>query len=211
MKRKGLAALCLAAILLAGGSVAGCGCETTSDLSGGLAREGIAPYELTEREEYILESLGLSDTSQILSFRAPAEATSLDLHVYQLQEDNTWEEVRAGGISVDAQQSQDEALSGVFARRLKEDYSMELYLNTEGLAAYQTEAVVPEESIASASRIFLPEFAEIHLHEEIPVALMVYDKGMNLPSASLQYYFEPSRLEGMTLVQAVTLEFGGEK
>ena len=42
------------------------------------------------------------------------------------------------------------------------------------------------------------------------MALLAYDNGTSLPSVSLQYYFEPSRLEGMTLVQAVTLEFGEE-
>ena len=208
MKRRGLVVLCRAAMLLIAGSAAGC--EAASDFDGGLSQEGIAPFELTEREEYILESLGLSDTARIFSFRGPDQAASLKLHVYQLQEDGVWEEIREGGIYLDEQQRREEALAGVFAMRLNEDYSMELYLNTKGLVAYQTEAAAPREDIMVSSRTFLSDFTEIPLNEEIPVALLAYDNGTSLPSVSLQYYFEPSRLEGMTLVQAVTLEFGEE-
>jgi hypothetical protein len=57
---------------------------------------------------------------------------------------------------------------------------------------------------------FLQEFQRIEMDKEIPVAFMVYDSGTIMRSYSLQDYFEPSKFEGMDLVQVVTLTFRGE-
>ena len=54
---------------------------------------------------------------------------------------------------------------------------------------------------------FLQEFQPIAMNTEIPVALMVYDSGTSMKSYTLQDYFEPSKFDGMDLVQVVTLEF----
>ena len=54
---------------------------------------------------------------------------------------------------------------------------------------------------------FLEEFREMELDEEAPVAVMAYDSGTRMRSFSTEDYFEPSKFEGIDLVQAVTLEF----
>jgi len=54
------------------------------------------------------------------------------------------------------------------------------------------------------------QFQGIEMDKEIPVAIMVYDSGTIMRSYSLQDYFEPSKFEGMDLVQVVTLTFRGE-
>ncbi len=70
----------------------------TGSWIGALDQAGIAPYELTERETYLLQSLGMETYSQILSYRAPEGARSLDVRVYQLTQEGSWEETDNGGL-----------------------------------------------------------------------------------------------------------------
>lgn len=46
------------------------------------SREGIAPYVLSDKEKYILQTFGMDSTSQIITFQAPKEAIILDVKVY---------------------------------------------------------------------------------------------------------------------------------
>lgn len=56
-------------------------CSNLSD-----TKMGIGPYPLNERDQSLLESFALLDQSQLLSFNAPKEATSLMIHLYSLDE-----------------------------------------------------------------------------------------------------------------------------
>lgn len=70
MKRLFLAANILMMVLI----LAACGNKTNSSKQ--LDKEGIAPYELSKSENYILQSFGMAGNSQIISFKAPKEAIS---------------------------------------------------------------------------------------------------------------------------------------
>ena len=67
-----------------------------------ISKIGIAPYELSENEKYILQSFGMSDNSQIITFNAPKEARSINVNVYRLGTDEIWDNIGGGGISNEA-------------------------------------------------------------------------------------------------------------
>lgn len=103
-----------------------------------LDQAGIAPYELTERETYLLQSLGIETYSQILSYRAPEGARSLDVRVYQLTPEGSWEETDSGGISA----GETEAMLGTFTLQLQKDHVLAIHLNADGgLYSFDTSPV----------------------------------------------------------------------
>ena len=79
----------------------------------------------------------------------------------------------------------------------------------EELHLKQNEIILDAETMAS-TKGFLQEFQKIEINKEIPVALMVYDSGTSMRSYSLKDYFDPSKFDGMDLVQVVTLTFADE-
>lgn len=182
-------------------------CSGSGDISKTLTKEGIAPYDLSESGQYILESFGMADTSQIISFHAPEEAVSLKVNVYRLGVGHTWEMIGGGSISLDAGRESAEPLTGAFTMRLREDYGIDFNINAAGRISFKTDAIMLDQEITGSTKGFLQEFRNIELNTEIPVAVMVYDSGLSMQNYSLQDYFEPSKFEGMDLVQAVTLEF----
>jgi hypothetical protein len=56
-------------------SLAGCSGKTMP--VGLLKKEGIAPYELTERDSFILDILDMESNSKLINFNAPEEAAGL--------------------------------------------------------------------------------------------------------------------------------------
>ena len=76
------------------------GCSNNLDAPKLLTKEGIAPYELSESEKYILESFRMEDNSQIISFHAPRDAITLTVNVYKLEGDPNWSNIASGGISI---------------------------------------------------------------------------------------------------------------
>ena len=99
------------------------------------------------------------------------------------------------------------ALEGTFALELGKDYTVSFRINSQGTASYETEPIFLEKEIVGSAVGFLEEFREMELDEEAPVAVMAYDSGTRMRSFSTEDYFEPSKFEGIDLVQAVTLEF----
>lgn len=75
-------------------------CSGRSDAPKLLDREGIAPYELSESETYILQSFNMDGTSQIVSFHAPKEALTLQVNAYRLEENERWVNIDGSGVSV---------------------------------------------------------------------------------------------------------------
>ena len=182
-------------------------CSSKSESPKTLAKEGIAPYPLSDSEKYILQSFGMDDTAQILSFNAPKEAIGLDVRVYRLEDGEKWSTMSSGGISIGADRNPTDPLTGTFTMQLKENYAIAFNINTEGRASYKTDEILLDEEAMASVKAVLQEFQKIEMNKEIPVALMVYDSGTSMRSCSLQDYFEPSKLAGMDLVQVVTLEF----
>lgn len=186
-------------------------CSSEFDLPKTLDKEGIAPYELSESEKYILQSFNMDGTSQIISFNAPKATIALNVNVYRLEEDETWSSIGGGGISIGTDRKPIDQLTGTFTMQLKENYSVDFVINAGGLASYKTDEILLDNEITASVKGFLQEFQDITINNEIPVALMVYDSGTSIRSYSLQDYFEPSKFQGMDLVQVVTLEFSNKQ
>ena len=186
-------------------TLAGCSSEPAQKTT--LSQEGLAPYALSEREKYILKSFNMESTSQIISFNAPQEAITLTVNIYRLVDDS-WSRIGGGGCSLGQERATSEKLEGAFTMQLQENYTINFNINTRVLAIFKpTEEIFLDNQIMSSLKGFLPEFREIVLNEEIPVALMVYNSANSLKFYTLQDYFEPEKLQGMDLVQAVTLKF----
>lgn len=184
--------------------------ERSSNKLNSLDKEGIAPYELSENEQDLLEAFGMSDTSQIITFNAPKETQTINVHVYRLVNDNMWEQIGGGAISSGAERKSSELLTGTFTIQLRENYCIDFNINYTGQYSFQTEPIIPDQKIVGSTRGFLESFQNIELNTEIPVAVMVYDSGTKMRSYTPQDYFEPSKFEGMDLVQVVTLEFSDQ-
>lgn len=182
-------------------------CSDKTDAPWMLSKEGIAPYELTERETYLLQSFGMKNSSQIISFHAPKEAVSLDVNIYRLNSGQVWESIGGGAISIGADRLPTDQLTGTFTMHLKENYAIDFNINASGRASFTTEELSLDIEAMASTKYFLQEFQNIELNTEIPVALMVYDSGSTMKSYNLGDYFEPSRFDDMELVQVVTLNF----
>ncbi len=182
-------------------------CSSKADLPEASSKEGISPYELSESEKYILQSFNMDGTSQIISFNAPKEAIALKVNVYRLEDGGNWSSIGGGGISIGTDRKPIDQLTGVFTMQLKENYSIGYVINAGGTASYKTDEILLDSEAMASTKGFLQDYQEITINLEIPVAFMVYDSGLSMRSYSLQDYFEPSKFEGMDLVQVVTLEF----
>ncbi|SHF20402.1 hypothetical protein SAMN02745784_03154 [Tissierella praeacuta DSM 18095] len=172
-----------------------------------LRKEGVIPYQLSEKEKYILQAFGMEGNSQIISFHAPKEAITLNVNVYRLEDGKNWSSIGGGGVSIGIDREPTEQLNGVFTMQLKENYVVDFNINASGRASYKTEEIILDLETMSSTKDFLQEFRKIEINKEIPVALMVYDSGRSMRNYSLQDYFDPSKFYGMDLVQVVTLTF----
>ena len=186
-------------------------CSGIGGSSKELTKEGVAQYELSENEKKLLQAFGMADTSQILSFKAPKEAITLNANVYKLGDDDIWEMTGNGSISIGDVKESVDRLSGLFTMQLKDNYAIDFNINCAGQASYKTDEIACDKEIVARAIAFLNESSQIQLDEEIPVAIMVYDSGSSMPSYSPMDYFEPSKFKEMDLVQAVTLEFSDKE
>lgn len=185
-------------------------CSRKIDMSKIYDEVGLAPYELSEGERDLLQSFGMDGTSQIISFKAPQEAITLKVCVYSLENGEGWTDIGNGAVSIGAEREPQEILTGTFTMQLRENYSIDFNINSSGRASYKTDEISNNSKAAASSIGFLHEFQDIEINKEIPVAIMVYDDGTSMKSFSLQDYFEPSKFDGMDLVQAVTLTFSNQ-
>jgi hypothetical protein len=172
-----------------------------------LTKEGIMPYELSESEKYILQSFGMKDNSQIISFHAPKEAITLNVNVYRLEAGQNWSNIGGGAISIGADRKPIEQLIGTFTMQLKENYAIDFNINASGIASFKTDEIILDSEIMGSTKSYLDEFQKIEINKEIPVALMVYNSGTSIRPHFFQDYFNPSMFDGMDLVQVVTLTF----
>lgn len=185
-------------------------CSNNTDSPKILNKEGVAPYELSESDTYLLTSLGLEMDTNIISFKAPKTAKSLKVNAYALNDDNAWHVIGGGQISLGQDADPDARLEGTFTMMLKDNYAIDFNINTMGRASFQTDTLAVDSEIMASSKGFLTDFQSIEINKEIPVALMVYDSGSSMRSYTLEDFFAPSSFEEMDLVQAVTLTFTDE-
>lgn len=173
--------------------------------SGTAANASISP-DLTESTQDVLEAFGMAGTASLLSFQGPEEAITLRLRVHHLGEDGAWEEADTWGTSIGEERTPVDRLSGTLAIQLQEDGSLGFHIRSGGgLASCQTEPIGLEP--AASARCFLTESRDLPLNQEVPVALLLYGvDGDGIPVCSLEDFADPSRLAGLELVQAVTVE-----
>lgn len=174
------------------------------------AKEGIQPYDLSDNEKYLLRSFGMEGNSQIISFNAPKEVISLEVKAYKLGDDKKWDVIGGGGISIGKERKPIDKLFGTFTIQLREDHVIDYSINTAGRASFKTDEIILDTEAIASVKGFLQEYQEIEIDKEIPVALMVYDSGTSMRTYSLEDYFDPTKFEGMDLVQVVTLTFTDE-
>ncbi|WP_130807475.1 hypothetical protein [Senegalia massiliensis] len=179
------------------------GCSNNTGISKLLSKEGIKPYELSESDTYLLQTLEIQDDVNIISFKAPKDAKSLKLNVYVLNSNNNWDVIGGGQVYAEP----DSRLEGTFAMILKDNHAINFNINTMGRASYQTDSLKMENEISASSKSFLRDFQRIEINKEIPIAIMIYDSGTMMRAYSLENFFSPSRFKEMDLVQAVTLTF----
>lgn len=176
-------------------------------------KEGVQPYALSESNKKLLQSLGLENKVNIVSFKAPKSVRSLEINTYILGKDKIWKKNDGGKISLGKDSNPDDILEGNVAMLLKENYKVEIHVSTSDRASYQIGGIVNEgpptndSSTRMSSRSFLMEFKKIELNKEIPVAIMVYYSGTSMRSYSVENFFSPTDFAEMDLVQAVTLTF----
>lgn len=179
--------------------------------SGKLSEAVVAPYELSDKEKDLLEAFGMADNSHIISFRAPKETTVLYANVYRLGDDSSWERIGGTDITGLVDLEDVKELAGTVTMQLREDYKIDMNISCAGRVSFTSDPVALQQEVVGSMKGFLQEPCSIELNEEIPVAVMVYDSGNHMSSYSVQDYFEPSKFEGMDLVQAVTLKFSDQE
>ncbi len=128
-------------------------CSNTTDIPKLLNKEGIAPYELTERESYLLRDFGIENNSQIIAFNPPKEALTVKVNVYCLNDSN-WESIGSGAIYLGNVSIPAEQLKGTFTMLLKENYSIDYHINCAGRASYKTNAIDVDSKYIISSRSF---------------------------------------------------------
>ena len=159
---------------------------------------------LSEDAAYLLQVFDLDNSAQLLALRAPEGAVGLEVTVYRLGDDLAWK--KTGGGEVIGGSPED--VSGVFAMEAGPDQVVSLHFHGGGVGyAIETDPIPTPEAYGYSMNVFLTEFQEMELDEEIPVALLLRDSGTGIRSHSLAHYYDPSVFEGMDLVQAVTLTF----
>ena len=94
---------------------------------------GVKPYPLSKEDKSLLEAFNLLDQSQLLSFNAPKDATSLMIHIYALDEHGNWQDVQSGGgLSIETEPDTDIHLEGTFAMTLNDDQSLDFAISSHG-------------------------------------------------------------------------------
>lgn len=202
----------LSAIILSAGIITSLtACDTMWESSEAAQSERIGPYELSQREEDLLQALGMDHNTQVLAFQAPRSTKSIAVHAYYMKDSTKWEAL--GGLSLLAGEDtmEEEALTGIFTMVLGENYSMDFNITSNGRASLQTEEIPMENNEMASLKGFMTTYQDIELNSEIPVAIMVYDSGSQLESYTLDDFNNPARFKGLDLVQAVTVTFLSEE
>lgn len=172
-------------------------------------KEEIEPYEYTESEITLLESMNFKEKVGIASFKAPKSAKNMEIKVFLLNDKGKWEEDVSGKIMMNDMDNPTEIFQGTVCLILNENHSIEYHINTTGWGScfYKTEEIISDEQEVIYARDFLSERKDIELNQEIPIAIMVYDSGTSIRAFTTDDYFTPEKFKGMDIVQAVVVNF----
>lgn len=166
-----------------------------------LENEGIAPYELSEGEEYILNVMNIKKDALLVSYNATENSKMLMVRVYALN-DGQWDET--GNLTFVIA---DDNKQGTISIMEKDNYVLEL----STISAYtESEKIDDENQYVQSQKVVINDFQNIELNKEIPVAIYINDSDTAGVPIELSEFSDPSNFEGIDLVRAVTFEFMDE-
>lgn len=200
----------LIAVMLCVCVLAFAGCSNTEDTTDKdtvaqgakyLEKEGIAPYDLSEGEEYILNVMNIKKDALLVSYNATENSKMLMVRVYNLN-DGQWDET--GNLTfVIAEDNK----QGTISIMEKDNYVLEL----STISAYtESEKIDDENEYVQSQKTVINDFQNIELNKEMPVAIYINDSDTAGVPIELSEFSDPSNFEGIDLVRAVTFEFMDE-
>ncbi len=166
-----------------------------------LEKEGIAPYDLSEGEEYILDVMNIKKDTLLVSYNATENTKMLMVRVYNLN-DGQWDEI--GNLTFVIA---DDNKQGTISIMEKDNYVLELSTIS---ASAKSEKIDDENEYVQSQKAVINDFQNIELNKEIPVAIYINDSDTAGVPIELNEFSDPSNFEGIDLVRAVTFEFMDE-
>lgn len=166
-----------------------------------LEKEGIAPYDLSEGEEYILNVMNIKKDALLVSYNAAENSKMLMVRVYNLN-DGQWDET--GNLTFVIA---DDNKHGTISIMEKDNYVLELSTIS---ASAKSEKIDDENEYVQSQKTVINDFQNIELNKEIPVAIYINDSDTAGVPIELSEFSDPSNFEGIDLVRAVTFEFMDE-
>lgn len=166
-----------------------------------LEKEGIAPYDLSEGEEYILNVMNIKKDALLVSYNAAENSKMLMVRVYNLN-DGQWDET--GNLTFVIA---DDNKQGTISIMEKDNYVLELSTIS---ASAKSEKIDDENQYVQSQKTVINDFQNIELNKEIPVAIYINDSDTAGVPIELSEFSDPSNFEGIDLVRAVTFEFMDE-
>ena len=166
-----------------------------------LEKEGSAPYDLSEGEEYILNVMNIKKDALLVSYNATENSKMLMVRVYNLN-DGQWDET--GNLTFVIA---DDNKHGTISIMEKDNYVLELSTIS---ASAKSEKIDDENEYVQSQKTVINDFQNIELNKEIPVAIYINDSDTAGVPIELSEFSDPSNFEGIDLVRAVTFEFMDE-
>lgn len=176
---------------------------------------GVKPYDLSPENKDLLKILNLDRDSNILSFKAPRSVKNIKANIYILDENGKWKEIdRLNSEVEDKDFYNKDFLEGTFSMVIDNVHTKKMVIKLgstmRSLERDKDDTYIEGEIIAgsyvSLSK-FLEEFREIELNKEIPLAIMVENKGEETIGYNINSFFNPELFKEIDYVQAVTLVF----
>lgn len=78
---------------------------------------------------------------------APKEAESVNVHVYKLENDDSWQVIGGGSISSGVNEEYTELLSGTFTVQMQEHYRLDFNVNYKGRVSFSSEEIYFDPSV----------------------------------------------------------------
>lgn len=166
-----------------------------------LEKEGIAPYDLSEGEEYILNVMNIKKDTLLVSYNATENTKMLMVRVYNLN-DGQWDEIGNLAFVI-----ADDNKHGTISIMEKDNYVLELSTIS---ASAKSEKIDDENEYVQSQKTVINDFQNIELNKEMPVAIYINDSDTAGVPIELSEFSDPSNFEGIDLVRAVTFEFMDE-
>lgn len=140
-------------------------------------REGIWPYEFTERDKSLLRDFGLNvgSNAMMYQFNAPEEAIEMLVRVYQV-ENNRWQMRDKFGISIGEEREPVDRLSGILSIHRPDQHKMIVRIHNAGLAEFP---VTLEELEGLEGLSFGYDYLDISQQIETGKEIMILQLGFN--------------------------------